>query len=137
MENGVAEERFIEIIPLKKTGAESIYSALVECCREKNIHLGRLVGMLLPSSVKNNNRSSNKVEELSPHALFVHCHCRLLQLASVQAAKATPGIKDVYTTLLSLWKFFHYSPKRAESLREIQKVLDLPEFKIVKPSDTG
>ena len=27
-------------------------------------------------------------------------------------------------------------PKRAESLKEIQKVLDLPEVKIVKPSDT-
>ena len=31
---------------------------------------------------------------------------------------------------------FHYSPKRAESVKEVQKVLDLPELKIVKPSDT-
>ena len=37
---------------------------------------------------------------------------------------------------MTLKKFYHYSPKRAESLKEIQKVLDLPEFKIVKPSDT-
>ena len=37
---------------------------------------------------------------------------------------------------MMLWKFFHYSPKRAESLKEIQKVLDLPELKIVKLSDT-
>ena len=33
-------------------------------------------------------------------------------------------------------KFFHYSPKCAESLKEIEKVLDLPELKIVKMSDT-
>ena len=33
-----------------------------------------------------------RLKELSPHALFVHCHCRVLQLASVQAARATPGI---------------------------------------------
>ena len=57
-------------------------------------------------------------------------------MASVQAANATPGIKHVYTTMVMLWKFFHYSPKRAESLKEIQKVLDLPELKIVKLSDT-
>ena len=44
---------------------------------------------------------------------------------SVQAANATLGIKHVYTILMTLWKFFHYSPKRAESLKEIQKVLDL------------
>ena len=37
---------------------------------------------------------------------------------------------------MTLWKFFHYSPKRAESLKEIQKVLDLTDLKIVKPSDT-
>ena len=45
------------------------------------------------------------------HALFVHCRCHALQLASVQAANATPGIKHIYTTLMKLWKFFHYFPK--------------------------
>jgi hypothetical protein len=39
-------------------------------------------------------------------------------------------------TLTALWKFFHYSPKRAESLKTVQQVLDLPELKIAKPSDT-
>ena len=77
-----------------------------------------------------------ELKKLSPHALFVHCRCHVLQLASVQAANSTPGIKHVYTTLMTLWKFFHYSPKRAESLKEIQKVLDLPELKIVKQSHT-
>ncbi len=37
---------------------------------------------------------------------------------------------------MTLWKLFHYSPKRVVSLMEIQKVLHLPECKIVKPSDT-
>ena len=52
------------------------------------------------------------------------------------AANATPGIKHIYTILVTLWKFFHYSPKHAESLKEVQKVHDLPELKIVKPSHT-
>ena len=37
--SGVLEEHFIEILTLK------YYSALVEYCREKNIQLGRLIGM--------------------------------------------------------------------------------------------
>ena len=45
VESRVPEEHFIEILPLKKANAESIYSALVEYCREKNIQLGRLIGM--------------------------------------------------------------------------------------------
>ena len=76
-----------------------------------------------------------RLRELSPHTLFVNCHC-FPQLASVQAANATLGIKHVYTTHMTLWKFFHYSPKHAESLKEIQKVLDFPELKIVKTSET-
>ena len=43
----------------------------------------------------------------SPHSIFVHCHCYLLQLACVQAANSTQGIKHVYTTLATLWKYFH------------------------------
>ena len=54
----------------------------------------------------------------------------------MQTVNATPSIKYVYTTLVTLWEFFHYSPKCIESLKEIQKVVDLPELKIVEQSDT-
>ena len=46
------------------------------------------------------------------------------------------GIEHFYVTLTTLWKFFYYSPKRAQSLKGVQKILDFPEVKIVKPSDT-
>ena len=77
-----------------------------------------------------------RLKKHSPHALFVHCHCHMLQLACVQAANSTPGIKHVYITLTTLRKYFHYSPKRAASLKAIQNVLELPELKVIKPSDT-
>ena len=77
-----------------------------------------------------------RIKKLAPHDLFVHCHCHLLQLACVQATNSTNGIKHVYVTLTALWKFFHYSPKRAESLKMVQQVLHLPELRIAKPSDT-
>ena len=44
VESGIPEEHFIEILPLKKANGESIYSAIVEYCREKNIQLGRRGG---------------------------------------------------------------------------------------------
>ena len=104
-----------------------------------NIQLGRLIGMGFDGASTfsgDKTEVQRRLKELSPHALFGHCRCHVLQLASVQAVHATPGIKHVYTTLMMLWKFFHYSPKRAESLKEIQKVPDFPKLKIVKPSDT-
>ena len=45
VESVAPEEHFIKILPLKKANAGSIYSALVDNCREKNIQLGRLIGM--------------------------------------------------------------------------------------------
>ena len=54
----------------------------------------------------------------------------------MQAEIGTAGIEHVYVTLTTLWKFFYYSPKPAQLLKEVQKVLDFPESKIVKPSDT-
>jgi hypothetical protein len=39
-------------------------------------------------------------------------------------------------TLLTIWKTFHYSPKKAESLTEIQALLNSPQIRVNKPSDT-
>ena len=90
--------------------------------------------VLPPSMVKRLVGVQARLKKHPPHAVFVHCHP--LQLASVQAANSKLGIKHVYTTLTSLWKYLHYSPKRDESLKEIQHVLNLPEMKVIKPSDT-
>ena len=71
VESGVPEEHFIEILPLKKAYAESVYSALVEYCREKNIQLGRLIGMGFDGAATFSGDKTGvqkKVERLSPHA---------------------------------------------------------------------
>ena len=134
VEDGVPVEHFLGILPLKKTNAETIYSAIVSCLREKNIQLSKLVGMGFDGATTFSGKRSGvqmRLEANAPHALFVHCHCHLLQFACVQAANNTNGIKHVYTTLTSLWKFFHYSPKRADTLKEVQQVLDLHELKMI------
>ena len=74
--------------------------------------------------------------KIAPHTLFVNCHCHLLQLVYGQAANSTNEIKHVYVMLTALWKLFHFSPKREESLKMVQQVLELPKLKIAKPSDT-
>ena len=82
------------------------------------------------------NLSSSKLKKNALLTIFILCHCRILQLAIVHAATSIQGIKHVYATLTTLWKFFYLSPKRCEWLKEVRKVLDLPELKITKPSDT-
>ena len=70
------------------------------------------------------------------HALYIHCSCLRLQLASMQAAESIAPVKKMFGTMGNLWKLFYYSPKKSEALKEVQSVLKLPELKIVKPSHT-
>ena len=135
IENGEPTEHFIDLLPMKKTNAESIYSALVECLKSKNIQLSNLIGMGFGSAAGAATFSGKKsgvqarMKKHSPHAIFVHYHCHQLQLACVQAANGTAGIEHVYVTLTTLWKFFYYSPKCAQSLKEVQKVR-LPRIEV-------
>ena len=138
-EKGIPEEHFLEIVHLRQANAESIFSALVECLKEKKLQINRIVGMDFDGASTFSGGKTGvqtRMKTLAPHALFVHCHCHLLQLACVQAANSTKGIKHVYATLMALWKYFHCSPKRAESFKAVKSVLDFPELKIAKPSDT-
>ena len=137
VENGVPVEHFMEILPLKKTNAQSIYSVLLDWLKKKDLQCSKLIGMGFDGAATFAGKKSGvqaRLKKHAPHSVFVHCH--KCQLACVQSANITEGIKHVYTTLTTLWKFFHYSPKRCQNLKEIQKVLDIPELKIVKPSDT-
>ena len=45
IENGEPTDHFIDLLPMKRTDTESIYSALVECLKSKNIQLSNLIGM--------------------------------------------------------------------------------------------
>ena len=139
-EDGTPVKCFLDIVPLKKADAESICLALVKCIKDKSLQVGNIVGMGFDGAATFSGKKTgwclSKTKETTPHAVFVLGHCHLLQLACVHAANSTTGIKHVYTTLTTLWKYFHYCPKRAESLKEIQHVLNLPEMKVIKSSDT-
>ena len=43
-EKGIPEEHFLEI-HLRQANAESIYSALAECLKEKKLQISKIVGM--------------------------------------------------------------------------------------------
>ena len=125
---------------MKRTDAESIYSALVECLKRKNIQLSNLIGIGFDGAGTFSGKKSGvqaRMNKHSSHALFIHFHCHQLQLACVQAANGTAGIEHVYVTLITLWKLFYYSHKRAQSLKEVQKVLDITKLNIVKASYTS
>ena len=71
-----------------------------------------------------------RIRAKAAHALYIHCSCHRLQLASVQAAQSVGVLKRMFGTMTNLWKLFHYSPNKAEALKHVQAVLTLPELKV-------
>ena len=64
------------------------------------------------------------------------CRAHVLQLYCVSAARCLPSLKKVFATLMSVWKMFHYSPRKFSALKEMQALVNHPKLKMVKPSDT-
>ena len=76
------------------------------------------------------------IRTLAPRALFVHCRAHVLQLCCVSAARCLPSLKKVFAILMFIWKMFHYSPKKFSALKEMQALVNQPQLKMIKPSDT-
>ena len=94
VEDGVPVEHFLEIVPLKSADAKTVYSTLVEFLKEKNRQISKLVGMGFNGAATFSGKHKgvqSLLKKNSPHAVFVHCHCHLLQLACGPAANNING----------------------------------------------
>ena len=80
-EDGTPVECFLDIVPLKKADAESIYLTLGES-QTKSLQVGNIVGMGFDGAAIFSGKKTSvqaRPKKHAPHAVSVHCH--LLQLA--------------------------------------------------------
>jgi len=139
VENGEAVEHFLEVIHLKETNAGAITTALQEYLKQKDINPVSIIGMGFDGATTFSGKISGVQARLklnSPYAAYIPRKSHKLELACIQAENSSPLIKRVFSNLTALWKIFHFSPKKAEKLKEVQELLGLPELKVVAPSDT-
>ena len=127
------------IVHAKEVTAKALTQYLLDFLQEHGIPIQKLRGLGFDgASAMSGSKGGVQIQMRyhSPSALYVHCRCHQLQLAAVYAANEYNEVKKVFGTLLTMWKAFHYSPKKAEKLTEIQAVPEAPEIVVTKPSDT-
>ena len=81
-ENGSPVEHFMEILPLKRCDAESIYSTLIEWLKKQGIQCRKMVGMGFDGASTFAGKHSGvqaRLKKHAPRAIFVHCHCHYKQ----------------------------------------------------------
>ena len=136
--NGKPEEHFVTLLHITATDSATISNAICSYLESKNLDYHKLVGQGYDGAAtfaREHNGVQRRIRAHAAHSIYIDCACHRLQLASIHAAKKSPEVKKMFGMMGNLWKLFYYSPKKAESLKEIQ-FLKLPELKIVKPSDT-
>jgi hypothetical protein len=139
LNNGKPEEHFLKLIRVDQTDAATIASAIKAFLDQNNLLATKiraigLDGAAAVSGVRTGVQARLRCH--SPLAIYIHCRCHQLQLACVFAAKTIKAVSRVHSNILAIWKLFHYSPKKAAVLCEIQAVLAHPQLKMLKPGDT-
>ena len=137
--NGCPEEHFFTILHVTSTNAKAITAALTSFIETKGLEYHKLIGQGYDGAATfsgAHNGVHKRMQVHACHALYLHCACHRLQLASMQAAEGVKEIKGLFGMMANIWKLFYNSPKKAEKLKEIQAILHRPQLKIVKPSDT-
>ena len=138
--DGCPQEHFLGILHVvKAVDAASITKVLTSFIEQKHLDYRRLVGQDYDGAGTFSgcmNGVQRRIRAHSAHAVYIHCSCHRLQLASIQAAESDNAIKKTFGTMTNLWKLFYYSPKKAQALKDVQSVLSLPNLKVVKPRST-
>ena len=70
VENGVPVEHFMEILPLKKMNAQSIYSVLLDWLKKKDLQCNKLIGMGFDGAATFAGKKSGVQARLKKHHLI-------------------------------------------------------------------
>lgn len=116
--NGLPEEHFLTILHLLACDASSIAKGIESFFDSRNIDYRKLVGQGYDGAAVFSGKKTGvhvRIGTHSAHALYIHCSCHRLQLASIQAGESIPEIKKVFGMMKNLWTLFDNSPKKTEA----------------------
>jgi len=126
--DGQPEEPFMSILHVIACDAETIADKLESFVTTNGLEYSKMVGPDYDSTAVFSGVNTGvqaRMECIHLMHYTFHCACHRLQLASTQAADCVPEIKKVFGLIENFWKFFYYSPKKTEALKEGKLHMDL------------
>ena len=96
--NGCPEEHYLTTLHVKATDAEAITAEITSYMSENNLEYKELVGQGYDGAATFSGSRSGVQKRMrvhAGHALYIHCSCHRLQLASIQAAESVDPVKKM------------------------------------------
>ena len=122
---GCTTECFLKLLTVPDTTSQTITEAIISTLESKGVDFSKIMWIAFDGNMSG-HRSGVQArlrEEKCPEAQYVHCRSHLLQLACVYACEKIKPIKQLFSAINSLCRFFSHSPKRTHVLREVQEAL--------------
>lgn len=107
--NGCPEEHYLTTLHVKSTDAASLADTLTSFISDKGLDHKKLVGQGYDGAATFsgvNTGVQRRIRVHAAHAIYIHCSCHRLQLASIQAAQPVEVVHKMFGTMQSLWKLF-------------------------------
>ena len=114
------EEHFLTVLLVRSTDAGTITEALQSFLPQKQLDQRKLIGQGYDGAATFSGKVSwvhKRIQTSSAHAIYIHCCCHRLQLASIQAAASVMEIRMFFGTMTSIWKYFIVPPKKPRHWR--------------------
>ena len=112
--------------------AETLVSKILNELKCKGLDLSNLVGIGTDGASVMTGKKNGVVKRLRdtcPSLVGVHCAAHRCALSASQAAKAVPELSSFSRNVTNVFKYFDNSSLRSNKLREVQKILTIPELK--------
>lgn len=118
-----------------KSDTNVLFGYMQQTLQDDGLDLSKVIGFGSDGAsvmVGKTHSVSALLKKKSPHCINIHCMAHRLSLASSQASRNIPFMKEVEATLTELYKYFGRSKSgnRKCELEEIQKILEDPVLKI-------
>ena len=94
--NGRPEEHFLTVLHISALDAATISQVICSFLESKNLDYHKLVGQGYDGAATfagEHNGVQKRIRTCAAHAIYIHCACHRLQLASMQTATSVPEIK--------------------------------------------
>lgn len=130
-------DRFLAMIELRNSDAESIFKCIQKCFIELKIPLQNCIGLASDNaSVMTGKKSGVKALFLkeNPFLFTIGCMCHSLHLCSSAAARMIPTSVEILAR--NIYLYFSHSPKRQAEYKEFQESFNVKTHKILKTSST-
>ena len=140
LESAIIHERFLTYVEAKRMDAEALATYIINTLQQHGLDPSKIVSQGYDgASVMSGHCTGvqQRVKQVAPRALYVHCYAHCLNLVLVDTTKTVPQASEFFALMETLYVFISTSKAHTVYIQQ-QNVLhpDKPIHQLQKLSDT-